>query len=410
VKVNYFFGRAIGIALRPLTLVASNATFGTVVASQLAAAYLAVVVVNGLLSFDLHRDFYSSYFSSNKAAMVANLHRDYLSSLFLISLFGTVIICVFFLIAIDAGPTLFLAVGAYFFTERMIDEVLRFELYSERFESWGGIVMRRGLCQLAGFGIACVLAERFGAEPTGVLVAAMAAGNGMIFFVTRQGAKSAHVALRRAGDFRRWSQVAARVLRANKTYWVLSSCSILFSVADRLVVSAVSFRDLAYFSLLASCFSIITMAFDFMVVSLVRKRLLRGDVSSSEIFRSARFLVIFLVSTCVAVAATLLLPFFYPGVTVSVSLMVLIFFCQVLIAFVALPREIVYWHRAPITLVRIEMVAALGAAAWVIISMVLSMSLAGVLVGVVIVLLARFVVFEWQSSQCSKWRRRNPYE
>lgn len=406
-NIDYLFGRAISITLRPLTLVASNELFGAVVASQLAAAYLAVVVINGLLSFDLHRDFYSSYFSTKKTAMVANLHRDYLSSLLLISFFGSVVISVFFIIAIDAGPILYFAVGVYFFTERMIDEVLRFELYSERFESWGGIVIIRGLCQLAGFGGACLLAERYAAEPTGVLVAAMAVGNGLIFFVTKRGFKSAHLALRRAGSIRTWRHNAFRVLGTNKTYWMLSSFSIFFSVSDRLVFSIVAFRDLAYFSLLTACFSIITMALDFIVISQVRKRLLRGDVSSSEIFRSARFLIVFLASTSVAVAAASLLPIFYPGVSISVWLMVLVFFCQVLIAVVALPREIVYWHRTPITLVKIETVAALAAAAWVTMSMMLSMSVAGILAGVVVVLLTRFIMFEWQSGQCSRLRRRS---
>lgn len=400
-NVEYMVGRAAGVLVKPLSLIVTNYLFGNFLASELAAAFLAVMVLNGLLGFDLHRDFYSAYFSLKKSSMLAHRYQDYLSSLIAVSFLGALIIIFFFSLKGKLVVLSAIAIGVYFFSERMIDESLRFELYAERFESWGRFATVRGLFQGLAFGTASFILVQVEFEPIAALVGSMALGNFAVFFVLKSGVSSRRAAIKRLSSVRRWPEAVGRMVDVNKIYWLISALGILLSISDRLVVSLVAFEKLAYFSLLASCFSIMVMSLDYLVFSMARGKLLRGDITSREIIMSSKCLIVlFFSSVCGGVAAAAL-PAVYPGVAVDYWLVVFVFMLQLCVAITVIPREFVYWHCAPVVLVAIELGAVLMGVILVWLSSISPWPIRGALLGLFLVLIFRFFVLEWLSGRAA---------
>jgi hypothetical protein len=131
----YSIGRVCAVITRPFCLYLVNNYLSQKTSEGLAEIFLISALVIGWISADPHRRFYQIYFSPDSNDKKSAFYT-YLSSLILLVTVGCTLILI---MTVNGSESLLFTISCivYFVSEKLADEILRFNLFNEDLNKWG---------------------------------------------------------------------------------------------------------------------------------------------------------------------------------------------------------------------------------------------------------------------------------
>lgn len=347
----YTAGQISAVLSRPFALFLTNNYLSKEAADGLAVIFLASTLGLAAIAADPHRRFYPRAFGSIGPVNGLPLFL-YVGTLTVTMGLGGGLV-----LAMGLGlatPLLVACSGSlYFLSEKCADEVLRFRLFEGRLGAWGQAMGRRAVFQLAGVG--GLVLWRGDALPAWMLVMAFTTGNLMVFLP-----EVPHAIWRLLRPTRILTLIwlikrGWRWLAGNWTLWVLALMTSGIAYLDRCIAVFVD-RDLfPLFMLVAMCLSVVPMMVGAYFLNRNRRAFLERRFTGAGVLTSRQFLGLLgagLLGGGMASATALV--FSRNGDQFPISYVLVIAVLQVLVAVIAVLREIPYWAGSITLMLRVE--------------------------------------------------------
>ncbi len=332
---TYIIGRLAALASRPLMLLILKQWGGNDLAATVAVVFLVAVLASAVSSFDTHRGFYMAYFGERRSRGMQTSFRQYCGSAIL-QLIAAIPLLFGFIIYRFGDPMLAVLVAAFFSSERLADEAQRFLIFEGKRHEWGWRILSKALLQMAGVIGSAVL---LGSDAVHAAVGLLLAGNLIAY-----GAKLPWRYL--PAQYQDWEAGAAGCLN-QRLFWLLSLITTSISYLDRVAVMLFQQSDLAVYTILVSCISIVQNAVEYFFMSLRRSEILQGQLSLSGVFLNGRFYMIVGIAAVVGIAASWIMLRFYHGNQIDhLELVPIVLLGQVTLSVSLVLREIIYWNHS----------------------------------------------------------------
>jgi hypothetical protein len=322
------------MASRPLMLLALNHWGGNDLAATVAVVFLVTLLAMSISGFDTHRLFYQAYFSQPRIRGTRLSHRTYIASTALQIVMVGPLLMVF--VGLWFGDSLLaLLVTAYFASERLADESQRFLIFDGQRQEWGKCILTKAMLQLAGVFAAVMLLH---SAATHLIVVCLLVGN-----LVAYGSKLSWHDL----PWQRKAWHAALYSCFNqRMFWILSVISTLISYLDRVIVMLFQQSDMAVYTILVSCMSIIQNLIEYFFLSFRRRDILQGHLTLKGVFLSKLLYLILLGGAALgAVASIGMLRLYHGGQIDNIELIPIVLLTQLTLAITLLLREIIYWNH-----------------------------------------------------------------
>jgi hypothetical protein len=342
-ELGYISGRAAAMASRPLMLLALNQWGGNELAATVAVVFLVTLLAMSISGFDTHRPFYQAYFSQLRVSGTRLSYRTYIASTALQIVIVSPFLMVF--VGLRFGDALLaLLVTAYFASERLADESQRFLIFDGRRQEWGKCILIKAMLQLAGVFAAVMLLH---SAATHLVVASLLVGN-----LVAYGSKLSWHYL----PWQRKAWYAALYSCLNqRLFWILSVNSTLISYFDRVLVMFFQQSDMAVYTILVSCMSVVQNAIEYFFMSFRRRTILQGHLTLKGVFLYRRFYLILGGGAAFGVVASVGMLRLYHGSQIDhIELVPIVLLTQLALAISMLMREIIYWNHRVQHLVMLE--------------------------------------------------------
>lgn len=344
-KASYILGRVAALASRPLILLASNHLAGNDTAGLIAVAFLVVTLASAGSGFDSHRNFYRARFTAGPRQPVRGLYRDYVSALGL-QILVLALPLLGYMLWRHQQPVLAVAVVLYFASERLADESQRFLIFKGARGEWGMRILVKACVQVLGVAAACGWAPH--ALAAAGAVGALLAGNlvayaGLLHWKHRP---------------RHWRLVfgAWRQCHAQSAFWLLSLATTVIAYLDRIVVLAFQQSDIAMYTLLVACLSVVQNAMEYFFVSLRRKEFLQSRIHLPAVFRDKDLYLIIGGGTALGAALCWTTVYFYRGQSIAQWWLIpVVLVSQITLSLTLVIREMLYWKNDVRWLIRLEL-------------------------------------------------------
>jgi len=348
----YTCGRVMIAASRPLILFLVNNFVGQEAAAGLSIVFLANALALAAIAADPHRRFYAKYFKATTPRF-GQSYAIYLASVLLFAVAG---LCVSGVIAwrLSGSIGLLVAASMYFGSEKLADEVMRFQLFASAFEEWGRANIVRSVLQLTFLTVLIGIART---HVSATVIAAMMALVNLAIFLPKLPYASYNLLLHLKRSRRaRLAKKALRVISADWLLWVLAMLSAGMSYVDRTLAAIVAPAILPQFMLASMSLSVIQLTVDYFYISRHRRAFLDGSITLDSVVRTREFPVILVGGLIMAVAGCLLtLRWSRNGDLLEGRYIAVMVVIQLSVALISVLREIPYWRGAIRTLVFVEM-------------------------------------------------------
>jgi hypothetical protein len=342
-ELTYITGRVTALASRPLMLLFLNHWVGNDLASAVAVIFLVTILATALSAFDTHRSFYQAYFGIQKNKGVRSLYRLYCNTI----IFQVVVVAPLIAALIvyrTADTVLAVFVSFYFISERLADEAQRFLIFKGSRKEWGGRIIAKTMLQLVGV---CTSAYIFGSAASWPIVLSLMFGNLFAYGIKFPWR---YLSVSKLD----WEAAITDCL-SQRLYWLLSLISIFISHFDRVVVMLFKQSDMAIYTVMVSCISIIQNVVDYFFVAPRRRDILQGQLGLRDLFLYRNFYVILGIGAFVGCLGSWLMIKVYHGQQDNdIELIPVILFSQIALSITLVLREIVYWNLCVRRLVWIE--------------------------------------------------------
>lgn len=337
---TYIVGRVAAMTSRPLMLLTLKHWGGNELAAIVAVAFLLVMLTSAVSAFDCHRGFYQAYFRKQRTRGLPSVYRQYCSATTLQA--ATVIPLLFGFVAYRFGDLMLATlVTVYFASERLADEAQRFLIFKGQRDEWGTRILTKALLQMTGVS-ACVVF--LGSAALHATIGLLLAGN-LIAYGTKLSWRYLPI------YWPAWNTGAKACLN-QPLFWVLSIITTSISYLDRVVVMLFQQSDMAAYTILVSCMSIIQNAIEYFFLSLRRQDILRGQLTPAEVFFNPHFYIIIGFSAVFGTAASWAMLGLYHGRQIdNLELLPIVLLSQAALSVSLVFREILYWNNSVARLV-----------------------------------------------------------
>lgn len=339
----YIVGRLAAMASRPLILLSLKYWGGNDLASTIAVVFLVVMLASAVSAFDTHRGFYKAYFGDGRLRIMHATFRQYCAS----TILQVIIVCpllIGFMVYRFSDLMLAVLVAAYFASERFADETQRFLIFSGNRQEWGWYILIKAMLQLIGIAVFAIL---LGPTAAQAVVGILLMGN-----LAAYGAKFPRRYL--PAKWQDW-KVGAIACLNQRLFWLLSMMTSFISYLDRVVVMIFQQSDMAVYTILVSCMSIVQNAVEYFFMSLRRRDILQGKLTLSAIFLNGRFYIIVGIAAVIGSAVSWVMLRIYGGNQIDyLELAVIVLLIQVTLSVSLVLREIIYWNYSVVRLVWVE--------------------------------------------------------
>lgn len=342
---GYIIGRGAAMASRPLMLLALNQWGGNELAASVAVVFLVTLLAMSISGFDTHRPFYRAYFSQFRVSGAGLSYRTYIASTALQIVIVSPLLLVF--VGLQFGDSLLaLLVTAYFASERLADESQRFLIFDGRRQEWGKRILIKSILQLAGVFVAVMLLH---SAATYLVVACLLVGN-----LVAYGSKLSWHYL--PWERKAW-YVSLYSCLNQRLFWILSVIGTLISYFDRVLVMFFQQSDMAVYTILVSCMSVVQNAVEYFFMSFRRRIILQGHLTLKGVFLCRGFYLILGGGTALGVVASVGTLWIYHGSQIDhIELVPIVLLTQLALAISMLMREIIYWNHRVQHLLILEIV------------------------------------------------------
>lgn len=358
-EIAYLIGRAASLGSRPAYILICNHFFGNAVAAILAAVILVAAMLNAVAGVDSHRIYYARHFG-DAVGSAARAFGRYIFAQLIVGGCACLAAAIYFL-SVEHAVGLAISAALFVASERLADEVLRYNLFQRARARWGWHMIVRIGAQLTFITMAVVVAPQAYAG-TGITFA-MFAGNIAAFsgaipfcFLRRTFARPWLIAAQ--------TRSAIHLLLRSGLIWVLSMATMFSGYLDRLIVLASAKTDLAIFSLIVASLSIVQTAVDYFYFSQHRREFLEGRISFVAAVTSRAYQFVILGSLAVGLTLTLVNIWLYRGAPhVPVAAILFVALMQITLGTSLIVREIAYWNNQLRAILRVEIVFFVAIAA-----------------------------------------------
>jgi hypothetical protein len=336
----YLVGRTLSVLTRPLSLLLVNNYLSKEASQGVAEVFLLTSLTMGWIAADPHRRFYRIHFSASTVSTILAFY-SYFSSLFLLNFVGCIII---FCLIIYSTNSLWLAIFCipYFISEKLADEVLRYNLFEKKFEKWGNLSLQRSLLQISSV---LLLILVLGTSTSAQIIILFFSIIGVLIFVREFPHSFLHN--------KQWTRFrviihrlprAVKLLRIDWILWAMTVVSAGIQYSDRLSIMFIERESLPLFTLVTMSFSIVPMFIDFFYLSKYRRDILSEIILIQDVIFNKQFARDITISILIAFLAAYSVlrisaggsefPFYYVFAIAAMSISA---------AIVYIPYEILYW-------------------------------------------------------------------
>lgn len=387
-KLRYEFvyvgGRLVALASRPLMLLVVNYLGGNDLAALMAVVFLVTMLATAVSAFDTHRGFYQAYFGSQRSSGLQSFYKLYFGATTLQVAIVSPFLAVSMLYRFE-DPALAVLVSLYFASERLADEAQRFLIFNGQRQEWGVRMTAKVILQLAGVSASAAL--------QGPVAAQAAVGFLLVGNLTSYGYKFQWRYM--PAKMQIWKTVAAACLK-QWLFWLLSLATTFISYLDRLLVMLFQQSDMATYTILVSCMSIVQSAVDYFFVSMRRRDILQGQLRLTGIFLNRFFCLTLGIAALVGCVASWVTLRIYDSQHIQhLELFPIVLLSQSTMSITLVMREIIYWNYSIGRLVWVEGVFILCTLASLLIMQAMGQGLEVVLGMVSVVLTLRMGFMIW---------------
>lgn len=349
----YFLARIITVLFKPLFILCLTQQ-DKIFADRVTLVFVVSSLTMLLIQFDPHRFFYKAYFSSTNDTNRGNQFSltRYLSTIEILTLLGGILSI--FLYAYKTSDLLgATAVGLFFLSEKIYDEILRLNLFSKHFDRWGyWNLYKTALFLICSLPIMILSSFRF--EVFLYTYCLLSLLTFTIFFKYKPNYANP------INRIFRKSKIAYNNMIKLRSYWFASLLSLILGNYDRLVVYIFAIPYISDFYIILAVISVIPLLLDFFYTSLNRRAILDGELNSLKFLSSGRLPLILLISFTLVIISFLCMSLL--GVENyflrSYTLIFVLIFSQTIAAISSILRDIVYWHLPKGRLVFAEFITA----------------------------------------------------
>ncbi len=340
-KYVYTFGRLAGVGSRPLLLFLANNYFLTKTSVHLGVAMLSSALAMSAISADVHRNYYLKRFSDDRV-LVGLSFFNYFFSLLIMGLVG---ICIALCVGMKSGLASVAVCSVLFFcSEKLADEVLRFELFNKSFEKWGWLSAGKGLFQILF--ILFVFFFMGTSTPSWFIILGLSVVSFLVFGFSVP--SLFFVGLKKVLVEKRWKTLkkSFKFLFDIRWLWVLLLMSTMIGYLDRIFILRFSKDILPVFMIVVTGFSVIQMGMDFYFFSPRRQDFLNKKLTLDSIFRNKTFWITLGISTILGVGCGIFAKMISKGGDmVEFSYLPLIAFSQIMYTLIIIPQQLLYWEN-----------------------------------------------------------------
>jgi hypothetical protein len=380
----YVSGRTVALSSRPLSLLILNYSGGSDLSSNLALAYLSVALVMAFSGFDTHRSFYESFFGEKRKVGVREKYNIYCSSIVLQLILALPLL--FVPINYYLGDLLLFAmVFLYFISEKFADETQRFLIFKGSRQEWGYIILSKGLIQISGIILSCIFISEYLLH---LAVSSLILGNLVSY--------RKYIPYTYLKKFKSTYITSFKMCLDQKIFFILSIITTTISYIDRIVITLFQRGDLAFYTILVSCISIMQNAVDYFYVSMKRKEILQGKIYLRDTLFDRKFIYTIIISAAVGTTGGTIMIVIYNGASASqFDLVPIVLVGQLLLSITLLLREIIYWSNGIRRLVLIDFIFVMTSIITMVYLRILDTGYKIALISILILLIARLVALVW---------------
>ena len=389
-RFHNFFAQACVAFIRPLLLLALVRMFGVELANQVGTLFVAVGVGTMLSGFDSGQLFYQRAFKNANGLV----YFDYVGRVVIMSTLG--LCCVIVMLCclrIPLGSAA--ATVAYFITERYIDERQRYYLVARELDSWRALQIQRGLYQFAVLFVLFIFmttVQGTATATTGMVFLPLALGNVLV-------AKVVYIFQTSGKLFRRPLLVvwilsrSFQQLRQWLILWPTVLVASFYGYLDRVTVVLEGGEKLAAILLLLGSFGLISIVVNAGWFSM-RRRDIVDQLLDNGALLTRGFLCSFIGGTLAsAVVAGLSFAALPEGTRPSILIVALCFAIQSMQLLGGILREILFYRKRPVLLLRIDAALLTGALLAMTLLFLLKAGISTALWLIFAAFLTRFIVF-----------------
>lgn len=328
------------MASRPLMLLALKQWGSNELAASTAIVFLMTSLAMSVSGFDTHRIFYQTYFNDSRVRGTRYSYRTYLDTIALQILITGPILA--FFVGVWFGDFLLaLLVSVYFASERLADESQRFLIFAGHRHEWGRCILIKAILQLAGVLSAVLLLH---SKATYLIMACLVGAN-----LVAYGTKISWYNM--TWHRKAWLTALYSCLN-QRLFWILSVINTLISNLDRVVVMLFMPSNMAEYTILVSCMSIVQNFIEYFFLSFRRRDILQGHLTLKGVFHNKRiYLILGAGATLGFIASIAMLWLYHAGQIDHIELIPIVLLTQLSLAITLILREIIYWnHRVQLLL------------------------------------------------------------
>jgi hypothetical protein len=340
---TYIAGRLAAMGSRPLILLMLNRWVGNDLASFVAVAFLVVMLGSALSSFDSHRHFYQVFFHAKRNAGSKSIFSIYCGAI-IVQIFVVGPVLFSYTYYAFGDPALGVLVAVFFASERLADEVQRFLIFKGKRHEWGSRILAKSILQVVGVGASVAL--------VGPAVDQLVMGFLLLGNLVAYGSKLPWRYL--PTQWSVWKRAFIASIE-QRLYWVLSMVSTFISYQDRIVVMLFQHSDIAAYTILVSCLSIMQNSIEYFFISMRRKEILQGKILIQNVFVDKYFYTILCLAAVIGSIASILMLYIYENHHIRYTLMLpIVMFTQFSLSVCNVMREIIYWNYSVFRLILLE--------------------------------------------------------
>ena len=352
-KLFQVFARFISIIFKPFLLIYLTNINYLLSAKELSVVYLAMTYGAMFSSFDSHKNYYSKYFNQDK--FLGFVFKEYQ----IVFLCTTIVSSISVLIMGMLEFTNFIVIIFlifYFFSEKIVDEILRFSLFKKQFYFWSKLVLYKFLFLL----IFIVILFAINIKDSNFifyLIPSLFLANIITILINFNFSsiiKSYFIIFNNLKD---GFSVFKRKLIESIYLYFSNVLSIAYLSYDRLIVFIIDREFLPKFTIIVMIFSMIPVSFEILYFSFKRSEILLNKLSFKALLISKKFILIFLVSIIVSYSTFFIYEYYQYDHNIKpyiliVSLVVMV--NQLTLTLTLIPRDLFYWNKPIKTLLSKE--------------------------------------------------------
>lgn len=342
-KILTIFSRGIAIVFKPLLLIVLTSINYENSARQISVIYLALTYGMMFSSFDAHKSYYYSFFNTKENT--AKNFINYLLIFFYSAVFGGFFVLIISYFEFNLDITIFY-IFLYFFSEKFIDEVLRFKLFNKQFYSWSKLVLLRFFLVVAIF-FGLIFYELSDSDFIKIFTLNFTLINFLTVIFFFDFIKIFRLFSSLVIDFKTTLSVLKSKISESLYLYFSNIFSIAYSSYDRLIVFIIDREFLPIITVIIMIFSVIPVSFETIYFSFRRSEILNQKERFYENLFSKKTITLILLVLMVTYSGFLIYNYLQNNI-ISTNLILIGMFIminQLLLALTLIPKDMYYWKQ-----------------------------------------------------------------